>query len=55
LVDDEDELDYSIRVQQFFDCLLKRQPEPEWMTAGFTLKIKGCSKELDVSSKKFTP
>ncbi|MEJ0080938.1 MAG: prolyl oligopeptidase family serine peptidase [Puia sp.] len=42
----KNQLDYSIRLEQFFDHYLKDKPAPKWMTEG------GASLELDTSRKE---
>ncbi|WP_207515016.1 alpha/beta hydrolase family protein [Longitalea luteola] len=37
----KDALDYTIRVQQFFDYYLKKSPPANWMTKGVPLSLKG--------------
>ena len=46
LYNPKNQLDYSIRLSQFFDHYLKGAPPPKWMTEG------GSSIELDTSGKK---
>ena len=48
-----DALDYTIRIEQFFDYYLKGAPPPKWMTEGVPAEMKGLESgyELDSSGK----
>lgn len=48
---DRDALDYTIRMEQFFNYYLKGTPPPRWMTEGVSARKKGacCVYELDTS------
>ncbi|MBN8857025.1 MAG: prolyl oligopeptidase family serine peptidase [Sphingobacteriales bacterium] len=54
LVDEDDQKDYTVRMQQFFDYYLKDAPPPRWMTQGVPAKNKGYSSgfEPDFSGKQ---
>lgn len=39
--DEKNQLDYTIRMQQFFDHYLKGAPAPVWMTRGIPARLKG--------------
>jgi hypothetical protein len=45
---DENKLDLSVRMQQFFDHYLKGEPAPIWMTNGISAKDKGVISGLDL-------
>lgn len=53
-VNDEDAVDYTIRLTQFFDYYLKDAPPPVWMTKGVPYKLKGIETgyKLDLSGAK---
>jgi dipeptidyl aminopeptidase/acylaminoacyl peptidase len=53
LTDDNNKLDFTIRMQQFFDHYLKGAPAPIWMTRGIAAKDKGIVSglELDTAGK----
>jgi len=52
-VDGKDALDYTIRMEQFFDHYLKGMPPPKWMTDGIPATRKGLETgyDLDKSGK----
>jgi dienelactone hydrolase len=54
LNDEVNQLDYSIRLGQFFDYYLKGSPPPKWMTIGVPPNMKGKDDglELDMSGKR---
>jgi dienelactone hydrolase len=47
----ENQVDYTIRMTQFFDHYLKNAPAPKWMTIGIPARLKGIDNgfEFDVS------
>jgi hypothetical protein len=50
---ENNQLDYSIRLGQFFDHYLKGAPPPKWMTGGrFGLQAKDNDLDLDNSGSK---
>ncbi len=61
---DEDKLDYTIRLTQFFDHYLKGSPPPAWMTQGRPASLKqiddrfeldpngSCSKDCKICKEK---
>jgi dipeptidyl aminopeptidase/acylaminoacyl peptidase len=51
--DEKDQLDFTVRQQQFFDHYLKGKPAPIWMTEGIKATDKGLKSglELDTSTK----
>jgi dipeptidyl aminopeptidase/acylaminoacyl peptidase len=54
LTNDEDALDHTIRLTQFFDHYLKGLPPPKWMTEGIPARLKGIETGygLDTSGKQ---
>jgi esterase/lipase len=48
LTDDKNKLDFTTRMQQFFDHYLKGVPPPAWMTQGIPAKDKGNKSGLDL-------
>jgi dienelactone hydrolase len=44
LIEERNRIDYTIRLKQFFDHYLKREPMPEWMLYGIPAKLKGYNK-----------
>lgn len=54
LTQGKNQLDYSIRLAQFFDYYLKRSLPPKWMVEGVPAKLKGVDMgtELDTSGKE---
>ncbi len=45
-----DAIDYTIRMNQFFDHYLKGYPPPKWMTQGRPAKLKGIDDRLELDS-----
>jgi dipeptidyl aminopeptidase/acylaminoacyl peptidase len=54
ILNEKNTLDYTIRVEQFFDHYLKGTPAPKWMTRGVPASMKGIDSglELDLSGAK---
>ncbi len=50
-----DALDFTIRMQQFFDHYLKGKPAPIWMTRGIPAKLKGIQTGLEHDTVIETP
>jgi hypothetical protein len=50
VVYDNSSLDYTIRLEQFFDHYLKGMPEPKWMSNGIPATLKGIDRGLEMSS-----
>lgn len=52
--DPDEQLDFSIRQEQFFDHYLKGKPAPLWMTEGIDAKYKGLKSglQIDTSGKQ---
>jgi dienelactone hydrolase len=46
LVDRRNELDYTIRMTQFFDHFLRDTPSPKWMSVGVPARLKGSESGL---------
>lgn len=53
LVNPTDQMDYSVRLNQFFDHFLKGTPAPKWMTQGVPASKKGIDSgfELDTTAE----
>jgi dipeptidyl aminopeptidase/acylaminoacyl peptidase len=51
IYDETNQLDYSIRLAQFFDHYLKRAPEPKWMAEGIPANMKGIDSGLELESE----
>lgn len=51
----KDQVDFTIRIQQFFDHYLKGAPSPQWMTLGRPAKLKGIDNRLEIDSLNSTP
>lgn len=45
-------LDFTIRMNQFFDHYLKGAPAPKWMTRGIPAALKGIESRLELDSSK---
>jgi hypothetical protein len=45
----ENKLDYSIRLAQFFNHYLKGAPSPTWMKVGVPAKLKGIDNGLGLN------
>ncbi len=54
LSDDQNRVDYTIRITQFFDHYLKDAPAPKWMIEGIPAKMKGIDNGLELVEKKDT-
>ncbi|WP_256003474.1 alpha/beta hydrolase family protein [Pedobacter deserti] len=52
---DENKLDFTIRMQQFFDHYLKGAPAPRWMTRGIPAAMKGIDSGLEYDTEIKTP
>ncbi len=52
--DPKNQIDYTIRLTQFFDHYLKDAPPPRWMTEGIPARLRGVERrlELDTSGKQ---
>jgi dienelactone hydrolase len=50
-----DQLDYTIRLQQFFDHYLGGTPAPKWMTVGVPAKLKRIDSGLGLDTLKLQP
>jgi dipeptidyl aminopeptidase/acylaminoacyl peptidase len=50
VVYDNSSLDYTIRLEQFFDHYLKGMPEPKWMSRGIPATLKGIDRGLEIPS-----
>lgn len=48
LTEEKNQLDFTIRMQQFFDHYLKGAPAPKWMTKGIPAKLKQIETGLDL-------
>ena len=48
LYDRKNQLDYTIRLTQFFDHYLKGAPPPKWMTSGIRAAMKGIETGYDL-------
>ncbi len=55
LDDEKDQLDYTIRMTQFFDHYLKGVPPPKWMLNGIPAKMKGIDDGFALDSTGRTP
>lgn len=55
LQETNNKLDYTIRMQQFFDHYLKGAPAPRWMTRGISAKMKGIDSGLELDTEINTP
>jgi dienelactone hydrolase len=51
----ENQLDYTIRLQQFFDHYLKDKPAPVWMTQGISDENKGIISGLELDTTNQVP
>lgn len=51
IADPANQLDFTIRQQQFFDHYLKGKPAPEWMIKGIPAKYKGIKSGLGFSER----
>jgi dipeptidyl aminopeptidase/acylaminoacyl peptidase len=47
----KDKIDYTKRIEQFFNHYLKEAPAPKWMTKGIPAKFKGIYTGLDLDPK----
>jgi len=50
-----DQIDFTVRLQQFFDHYLKGVPAPKWMTMGRPAKLKGIDERLELDAPGITP
>jgi hypothetical protein len=50
IIDEKNQLDFTIRQQQFFDHYLKGKPAPVWMTQGIKASDKGLKSGLELDS-----
>lgn len=55
VLNDKDAMDYTIRINQFFDHYLKDAPAPKWMTRGVLAKFKGIDTGLELDEAEKTP
>ncbi len=53
--DFDNQVDFTIRLNQFFDHYLKDAPAPVWMTKGIPYKMKGIVRGLELEDKIKTP
>ena len=51
----ENELDFTIRLRQFFDHYLKNAPAPKWMTRGISFQNKGVDDGLALDQSGIKP
>ena len=51
-VNGKSSVDFTIRMQQFFDHYLKGAPAPKWMVEGIPANLKGIDDGLDLESAR---
>ena len=55
LTNENDMLDFTIRMKQFFDYYLKGAPPPKWMTEGVPARLKGIDTGLELDTTGAQP
>lgn len=53
--EENNKLDFTIRMQQFFDHYLNNKPAPKWMTRGISAKEKGITSGLELDTESIVP